>query len=156
MKDFTQSAALKLSLSAFLLSTWAAAGAESASKSPNTLPLSELILYSSGVGYFQRDGRVNGQASVELQFKVDEINDLLKSMVVQDLDGGQVSTVTYGSRDPLTKTLKSFGLDLTENPSLAQLLEQVRGERVELLRPNPLTGVIVGVERKTETLGDRE
>jgi hypothetical protein len=120
------------------------------------LPLSEIILYSSGVGYFQRDGQVEGRAAVELRFKVEEINDLLKSMVVQDLDGGQVSTVTYGSRDPLTKTLKSFGLDLTTNPSLGQLLSQARGERVEVLHPNPLVGTIVGMERKVEDLGDKK
>jgi hypothetical protein len=120
------------------------------------LPLSELILYSSGVGYFQRDGQVNGNATVNLRFKVDDINDLLKSMVVQDLDGGQVSTVTYGSRDPLTKTLKSFGIDLTSNPTLGQLLDQIRGEQVEVLRPNPLKGTILGVEKKTEDLGDRK
>jgi hypothetical protein len=120
-----------------------------------TLPLAEVILYSSGVGYFQRDGQVTGKAVVELHFKVDEINDLLKSMVVQDLDGGQVSTVTYGSRDPMTRTLKSFGLDLTSNPTLGQLLDQVRGEQVEVLHPNPLRGRVVGVERKTESLDDK-
>jgi hypothetical protein len=120
------------------------------------LPLTEVILYSSGVGYFQRDGQVDGKASVELQFKVDDINDLLKSMVVQDLNGGQVSTVTYGSRDPLTKTLKSFGIDLTSNPTLGQLLDQVRAERVEVLRPSPLKGTILGVERKTEHLDDKK
>ena len=42
---------------------------------------------------------------------------------MQDFDGGQVSTVTYGSKDPITKTLKSFSIDLTANPSLAELLE---------------------------------
>jgi hypothetical protein len=124
-------------------------GAEPEQTKP-TLPLSELILYSSGVGYFQRDGQVEGKAAVELQFKVDDINDLLKSMVVQDLDGGQVSTVTYGSRDPLTKTLKSFGIDLTSNPTMGQLLDQLRGEQVEVLRPSPLKGRILGVEKKTE------
>ena len=107
------------------------------------------------MGYFQRDGQVEGKASVELQFKVDDINDLLKSMVVQDLDGGQVSTVTYGSRDPLTKTLKSFGIDLTSNPTLGQLLDQLRGEQVEVLRPSPLKGTILGVEKKTEHLDDK-
>src|SRR5687768_17549462 len=71
------------------------------------LPLSEVILYSSGVGYFERIGEVEGRADVDLRFKVDDINDLLKSMVVQDFNGGRISTVTYGSRDPLTKTLKS-------------------------------------------------
>jgi len=120
-----------------------------------TLPLSEVILYSSGVGYFQRDGQVDGKASVELQFKVEDINDLLKSMVVQDLDGGQISTVTYGSRDPLTKTLKSFGIDLTSNPTLGQLLEQVRGERVQVQHPNLQEGTVLGVERKTEHLDDK-
>ena len=100
-------------------------GQESTSK----LPLTRLTLYSSGVGYFQRTGEVEGKAEVELRFKVDDINDLLKSMVVQDFGGGQVQTVTYGSRDPITKTLKSFGLDLTENPTLGQLLnEGINGE----------------------------
>lgn len=128
-------------------------GAE-AEKTDRSLPLSELILYSSGVGYFERNGQIDGKASVDLQFKVDDINDLLKSMVVQDLDGGQIRTVTYPSRDPLTKTLRSFGVDLTSNPTLAQLLDQLRGEEVEVLRPTPLKGTILGVEKKTEHLND--
>jgi hypothetical protein len=93
---------------------------------------------------------------VELKFKVDNINDLLKSMVVQDLDGGQVGTVTYDSRDPITKTLKSFAVDLTTNPGLGQLLGQIRGERVEVAAPNQVSGVIVGVEKKGERVGDKE
>ena len=58
-------------------------GAEPKAEKP-PLPLSELILYSSGVGYFQRDGQVEGKVPAELQFKIDDTNDLLKSMVVQD------------------------------------------------------------------------
>jgi len=52
------------------------------------------VLYSSGVGYFQRDGSIDGHGHMELRFKVDNINDLLKSMVVQDFDGGRVAAVT--------------------------------------------------------------
>ena len=48
----------------------------------DVLPLSEVVLYSSGVGYFQRDGSIDGRGDVELRFKVDDVNDLLKSMVV--------------------------------------------------------------------------
>lgn len=120
------------------------------------LPLSRLTLYSSGVGYFQRKGVVEGKAEVELRFKVDDINDLLKSMVVQDFDGGQVQTVTYGSRDPITKTLKSFGIDLTSNPTLGQLLDQMRGEQAEIHWPNLITGLILGVEKKTQTVGENK
>src|SRR3989304_6674516 len=61
--------------------------------SPQALPLTEVVLYSSGVGYFQRDGSIEGRGDVELRFKVDNINDLLKSMIVQGLYGGRVRPV---------------------------------------------------------------
>lgn len=132
-----------------------AGGSDSPTRSA-ALPLSEVILYSSGVGYFERTGEIDGRARVDLRFKVEDINDLLKSMVVRDFNGGQVSTVTYGSRDPITKTLKSFGVDLTDNPTLGQLLNQVRGETVELMRPGPLSGTILGVEHKLQPAGENK
>jgi hypothetical protein len=112
------------------------------------LPLKKVVMFSSGVGYFERRGDVNDDAKVELKFNTRDVNDLLKSMVLQDLGGGQISTVTYGSKDPITKTLKSFAIDLTSNPTLAQLLEQVRGEKVEIDAPDSITGTIVGVEKR--------
>jgi hypothetical protein len=118
--------------------------------------LKRVVLFSSGVGFFERSGQVQDNAQVEMKFKLGDINDLLKSMVVQDLDGGQVSTVTYGSKDPITKTLGSFTIDLTANPSLAQLLGQIRGERVDLEAPNKLSGIILGVEVHKKQLGEHE
>src|SRR4051794_26014746 len=111
-----------------LLTVLVCLGPEAPAAEPNAgegaaaLPLSEVVLYTSGVGYFQRDGHVEANAQVELRFKTEDINDLLKSLVVQDFDGGQVSTVTYGSRDPIDKILRSFGIDLTSNPGLGDLL----------------------------------
>src|SRR4029453_7816303 len=92
---------------------------------------------------------------VPLRFKVDNINDLLKSMVIQDFDGGQVTTATYEARDPLHKTLKSFAVDLTSNPGLGGLLQQIRGEPLEVATPSPVRGVLLGVEKKTEPVGER-
>jgi hypothetical protein len=120
------------------------------------LPLKRVVLFSSGVGFFEHSGKVQDNATVEMKFKLTDINDLLKSMVVEDLDGGQISTVTYGSKDPVTKTLKSFSVDLTANPTLGQLLRQVRGERVVLEAPNELSGIIVGVETQKRRLGEHE
>jgi len=112
------------------------------------LPLSKVVLFTSGVGYFQREGIVTGNADLDLYFKTKDINDLLKSLVVQDLDGGQVTEVTYASRDPLSRTLQSFAIDLTGNPGVAQILAQVRGEEVELLTSQRTTGTVVGVETR--------
>jgi hypothetical protein len=132
------------------------AAAMSAADEPQNanLPLKRVVLFNSGVGFFEHSGKIDGNANVEMKFKTDQINDLLKSMVVQDLDGGQISTVNYGSKDPITKTLKTFSVDLTANPTLAQLLGQVRGERVELEAPNKLSGVILGVETRKKQVGE--
>jgi len=118
------------------------------------LPLSEIVLYASGVGYFQRDGVVDGRSQVELKIKALQVNDLLKSLIVQDFDGGQVASVTYDSRDPVTRTLKSFAVDLTDNMTLGRLLERLRGEQVEITAPQAFSGAIVGVEKQTEKVGE--
>ncbi|HLJ91822.1 MAG TPA: DUF4139 domain-containing protein [Gemmataceae bacterium] len=120
------------------------------------LPITRIVLFTSGVGYFQREGSVDGSARIDLQFPTNNINDLLKSLVLQDTGGGQISTINYDNRDPIEKTLKSFAIDLTSNPSLGDLLDQVRGERVEVIREGqttPLTGVIVGVQKQKQQVG---
>jgi hypothetical protein len=134
------------------------ADADPASKS-GALPVSRVILYSSGVGYFQRSGKVRDNSRVDLSFPVQDINDLLKSLVLQDLGGGQVSAVSYDSHDPVEKTLQSFAINLNGNPSFAALLNQARGEKVEVVlqqanaaQPGTLTGAIVGVETQHHTV----
>jgi hypothetical protein len=126
------------------------------------LPVTRIVLFSSGVGYFQREGQVDGNARIDLQFHAQDVNDLLKSLVLQDQGGGQVSTVHYDNRDPIDRTLKSFAIDLTRNPSVADLLQQVRGERVEIVsygepgkegQPATLTGVIVSVQPIKKPVG---
>ena len=88
----------RLILASVLLFPWPVLAEEGAS-----LPLSKISLYSSGVGYFQHDGTVNSRTQLDLRLHTNQINDMLKSLVVQDFGGGRVSTVTYGSRDPVTR-----------------------------------------------------
>jgi hypothetical protein len=110
------------------------------------LPVTRVVLFNSGVGFFEHNGSVDGTQQVVLKFGTEEINDLLKSIVLQDLGGGQVSAVTYDAREPLTRTLKTFTIDLTRAPTLADLLQQVRGQRIQVEAPQPIEGVILGIE----------
>jgi hypothetical protein len=125
-----------------------------------SLPVSEAILYSSGVGYFQREGTVEGNARVDLTFPVQDINDLLKSMVLLDHGGGTVSAVSYDSQAPVEKTLQSFAVNLTGNPGFGAILGQARGEKVEVTlqqgnaaQPGNVTGAVIGVERQKQPAG---
>ncbi len=117
------------------------------------LPLNKVVMFNSGVGYFEHRGNVEGDAKIDLRFRVDEINDLLKSMILEDRGGGKISTVTYGSRDPITKTLKTFSIDLTANPTLGQILDQVRGQSVQIDAPTAISGVLLGVEKRKKEVG---
>jgi hypothetical protein len=120
------------------------------------LPLKKVVLFTSGVGFFQHAGTVTDDATVEMKFAADDINDLLKSMVLEDLGGGTVSTVSYASRDPITKTLGTFAVNLTDNPSLGQILARLRGEKIEVDAAAPAAGTIVGVEKRTVPAGENK
>src|SRR5262245_3792909 len=95
-------------LTLMLALSHAAARAQNAEK--EDLKISRIALFSSGVGYFERAASVDGDAATELKFRTDQINDILKSLVIRDFDGGRVAAVGYPSRDPIAKTLKSFGV----------------------------------------------
>ncbi|HTV47066.1 MAG TPA: hypothetical protein VMG59_01350 [Phycisphaerae bacterium] len=118
------------------------------------LPVRRVVLYSSGVGFFEHEGQVTGDAQTQLLFKTEQINDILKSLVLQDLNGGTVSTVTYPSQDPLDKTLKSFQIDISSNPPMADLLNQLRGAAVTItLADEKIDGTILGVEERDQQAG---
>jgi hypothetical protein len=121
------------------------------------IPVTTVVLYSSGVGYFEHQGSVEGMAQTQLRFKTGQINDVLKSLVLQDLDGGSIGTVVYPSQDPLDKTLASFQVDLRGNPPLAQVLSQLRGAAVQVgWQSEKIAGTILGVETRTRVLGDKQ
>jgi len=123
-----------------------------------TLPIKTVVLFSSGVGYFERRGTIEGDARVDLTFQVRDINDLIKSMVVRD-EKGLVSSVSYDSFDPVERTLKSFAVNLTGNPSFGQILTQLRGEKVEVVlnasvttQPGTVTGSVLGIEKQRQAV----
>src|SRR4051812_27017651 len=119
-----------------------------------TLPITRVVMFNSGVGYFSRSGEVDGDARVDLTFQEADVNDLLKSMVLEDFGGGRVAAVSYDSREPISRTLASFSINLNGETTYASILQQARGERVEVTttptaqnHPGKLTGSIVGVEQ---------
>jgi len=123
------------------------------------IPVTHVMLFNTGVAFFQRSGEVTGKQRLELTFPMNDLNDLLKSMTVDD--GGTPGAIGYDGGDPVEQALKSFAVDLTGNPTLGQILNQSRGEKVEVtldtqagLAANTLTGTIVGME--SATAGDKE
>lgn len=118
------------------------------------LPVTRAVLFSSGVGYFEHTGAVTGNTSMPLNFKADQINDVLKSMVLMDTGGGNVTSVSYPSQEPVERALRSFGVDISGDPSLPELLDQLRGTKVVVLAPDKIAGSILSVQTRTRVVGD--
>jgi hypothetical protein len=147
----------QLALAASLAPIVAAFGQSQSASPRTTVPVKRVVLFSSGVGYYEHDGTVHGDVATELRFRADQISDVLKSLVLQDRDGGHVAAVTYPSQAPISKTLKSFQVDITNNPSLADLLNQLRGARVTVQAPGEhISGTILGVESRRKAAGAGE
>src|SRR4051812_12289463 len=58
-------------------------------------PLKEVVLFNTGLGFFVHEGEIDGNARVELNFPTENINDLLKTLTVDD--GGKSADITYDS-----------------------------------------------------------
>jgi len=127
--------------------TLAAASSQPIEPDGAHLPVTRVVIFSTGVAYVEHGGVVDGDATVDLRVQPDAMDDLLQSLVVADLGGGRVDGVRYGTRDPLARILGSYPIDLSRDPSLAEVLTQARGERVRMTTDVAVEGVILGVER---------
>ncbi len=113
------------------------------------LPITRVVLFRGGVGFIERSGSVDGKTALTLNFKEEQINDLLKSLILQDLDGGKIMPVVYNSKDPLARRLKSFAIDISDNPALPELLNRIRGVSITVkLASQSQSGAVVGVEKR--------
>ncbi len=94
------------------------------------LPITRVVLYKHGVGYFEREGGVEGDTALSLTFKQSEVSDVLKSLTVLDLSGGHVASVSYDSTKPLEQLLADVAISIPDQGSLVGLLPQIKGARI--------------------------
>jgi hypothetical protein len=121
------------------------------------IPVHEVVLYKSGVGYFERDGVLRAGEAARLDFKAGDMNDVLKSLTISEQNGGKVTGLRYDSSEPLDQKLAQFPFKVNGQASLALFLDQMRGAKVEMkYGAETITGVVVsgrlvkGDEKQTE------
>lgn len=106
------------------------------------LPVTKVILYKNGVAYYERSGEVKAGEPGRLDFLASEMDDVLKSLVV-DAAGG-VTRIRYELSEPLQRKLAGQGIQIDDQQPLVLLLDHWRGAHVEMkYGPTTLAGVIV-------------
>lgn len=110
------------------------------------LELKRVSLSSSGVGYFEYEAVVDNDATLMLPVKLDQVDDVLKSLVVYD-SKGSVGGVSLPGREPLAELLRQLPFDSAALSSMPELLQALRGAQLTVhSAQGNMTGRIVSVE----------
>lgn len=111
-----------------------------------------MVLYKNGVGYFEHSARVRGNQDLGIDFTTAQLNDVLKSLTVVDLNGGRIAGVRYNSIAPLDERLKSLRLPFGEQVTRSDFLSAMRGSRVEIhTKGETVSGRLLSVEQEQKT-----
>ena len=122
--------------------------------SSGKLPVRRVILYKTGVGYFEHQGQVRGDQAMQIDFTSGQLNDVLQSLTILDLNGGRIAGVNYNSEAPLSQRLGVLRLPLEEKTDLSKFYGALRGARIEVRSgATVIAGRLLSVERKTRVSG---
>jgi hypothetical protein len=113
-----------------------------------SLPIRSIALFTSGVAQVRHDGPLQDNVTVKIPFKPGQIDDVLKSLLLEST-AGTTATVVYPSSDPLGRVLGEFQVNLEEPLSMSQLLTRLRGARVRVKAGgDDFEGTVLGTEER--------
>lgn len=125
------------------------------------LVLKRVVLSSGGVAYYEHEATVEGDAVLDLDVRLDQVDDVLKSIVVYD-DKGGVGSIRLPGREPLRQVFRDLPFGEADLASPAQLLARLQGAEIEVTGEKAVRGRILSVvpetargEDKTETVRTR-
>lgn len=114
-----------------------------------TLELKRVSLSSAGLAYFEYEARVENDAVLSLQVGLDQVNDVLKSLVVYD-DKGGIGGISLPGKDPIAEVLRQLPFDVSALSESHALLQALRGAEITVSSPSALRGRIMSVQKFAE------
>ncbi|POF28870.1 DUF4139 domain-containing protein [Roseibium marinum] len=116
-------------------------------------PVTSITLSSGGLAEVVRKADIDSTGLIEMTVPLDQVNDVLKSIVVYD-GKGVVEGLTLPGPDPRAETFKNLPFSQEDLQSPARLLAQLQGTRVRLEKAGTtIEGLVLGVSVKD--LGDK-
>jgi hypothetical protein len=109
------------------------------------LPLTRVVLSTSGIAQFTHSGLVTAGSTVEVAVRFDQVDDILKSLTVFD-KAGAIGPVSLPGKAPLAELFRDlpFGPDALD--SSRALLNALVGSEIEIAGPVNAKGRVFRVE----------
>src|SRR5580693_4499453 len=113
------------------------------------LALKRVMLSSGGAGYFEYEATVEGDAKLSLDVPLDQVDDVLKSLVIYD-NGGRAGAITLPGRAPLAQSFADLPFGQSALASTTTLLNALQGAEIRIGGDEPLVGQLVHAEDAIE------
>ena len=123
------------------------------------LKVKKVIIFKHGVSYYILQAPIKGSGKYELEFKISEMDDVLKSLFVIDTSKkGYVSSISYDTALETSELLKSIMLNIPDMDSFSSLITQIKGAPVSLLivGGKNLKGITMGIELNERFIKDQK
>lgn len=108
------------------------------------LPVTRVVLSNSGLGQFTHAGTVTGGETVDLAVRLDQVDDVLKSLTVFDAGGG-AGAVSLVGKAALAELFRDLPFDQAALATPEGLLNALVGAEVEIAGPVATKGRVLRV-----------
>jgi hypothetical protein len=115
------------------------------------LPLERVVLSTAGLAQFTRAGSITAGSSVDLTVRLDQVDDVLKSLTVFDRQGA-IGAVSLPGKAPLAELFRDLPFGPSALNSLAALLNALVGSEVEVQGKVDAKGRVFRVETEQVAL----
>lgn len=116
-------------------------------------PITSITLSSGGLAEVERKADIDSAGLINMTVPLDQVNDVLKSIVVFD-EAGQVEGITLPGPNPLAETFKNLPFSVDDLQSPARLLSALQGTEIRLEKAgSTVEGLVLGVSARDQ--GDR-
>jgi len=104
-------------------------------------PVKSVTLSSGGLAEIVRSAEVGSDSEITIEVPLDQIDDVLKSLVVRDNEG-RVKNLSLAGPNPLEETFRTLPFKASDLSSMPKLLDAIKGTRV---KAGEKEGVVLGV-----------
>ena len=119
----------------------------------NELPIKRVVLSTAGLAQFTHAGEVKPGSTVELSVRLDQVDDLLKSLTIFDQQNA-IGGVSLPGRAPLKELFRDLPFGPEALTSLPALLNTLVGSEVEIDGDTSAKGRLLKVTQETVQLPD--
>lgn len=134
-------------LSAIILPLWA-----STAMAAGNGPVKSVTISSGGLVEVVRTADIDDRNAVSIDVPLDQVDDILKSLIVRD-DKGQVKSIVLAGPNPVEETFRTLPFTADDIGALPRLLDAIKGTKVRLTGAREIEGVVLGVEQRPAAEG---